>query len=140
MNKEKRKSGPKKSLSSFLLTGTIPLLYLFNLFLIWRFQETIFFPGPILILGVILALMGTILWAISFWELLSVFQVLPVANKRIKKGVYRWLKHPMYVGIFLTFTGLSLTFQSQPGLIFALFLILPLLAIRATLEEKRLID
>lgn len=134
------KASPLKSLGSFVLTLFVPLLYLLNLFLIWRFQKTTLFPFPILVLGATLALIGSILWTTSFWELRFVFQVLPVANKRIKKGIYQWIKHPMYVGILLTFTGLGLVFQSRQGLIFTFLLILPLLITRAILEEKKLLD
>lgn len=125
-----------KSLFSLFLTLAIPLAYFLNLSLIWRFQQTASFPLPVTILGAVSALTGVILWGMSFWELRSVFQVLPAANKRIKKGVYRWLRHPMYAGILLTFAGLGLTLQSKQGLIFTLLLISPLLIIRALLEEK----
>lgn len=129
-----------KSLFSLFLTLAIPLAYFLNLFLIWRFQQTTSFSLPVTTVGTVSALVGVILWGVSFWELRSVFQVLPAANKRIKKGVYRWLGHPMYMGILLTFTGLGLTFQSKQGLIFTFLLTFPLLITRASLEEKKLLD
>lgn len=46
----------------------------------------------------------------------------------------------MYLGILFTFIGLGLAFQSKQGLLFAAFFILPLLAVRARLEEKRLAE
>ena len=129
-----------KKLASFLLALTIPLLYFLNLVLIWRFQGTISFPSTFVILGLLLATTGVCLWGASFWELRSVFQVLPTANKRIKRGIYKRLKHPMYLGILFTFIGLGLVFQSKQGLLFTAFFILPLLVVRARLEEKKLVD
>lgn len=46
----------------------------------------------------------------------------------------------MYLGILFTFIGLGLAFQSKQGLLFAAFFILPLLAVRALLEERKLVD
>ena len=129
-----------KSLISFFLTLIIPLFYFFNLALIWKFQGTTAFPPTITVAGVISALIGVLLWGASFWELKSVFQVLPTTNRRIKKGVYRWLKHPMYTGILLVFAGLGLAFQSKPGLIFTSLVVFPVLVMRALLEEKKLTD
>lgn len=129
-----------KNLLPFLLTLTVPLLYFLNLFLIWMFQRTTSLPFVSAVLGVLLATVGVFLWGISFWQLRSVFQVLPVKNKRIKRGIYKRLKHPMYLGILFTFTGLGLSFQSRQGLFFTAFFILPLLVMRARLEERELVD
>lgn len=46
----------------------------------------------------------------------------------------------MYLGILFTFIGLGLVFQSKQGLLFTAFFILPLLVVRARLEEKKLVD
>lgn len=140
MSNSKISLNKPKNILSFCLTLTIPVLYFFNLFFIWRFQETASFSFIFTVLGVILGSIGILLWGASFWELRHVFQVLPIKTKRVKKGVYCWLKHPMYTGIFLTFIGLGLSFQSKQGLLFTLFFIFPLLVARAWVEERRLVD
>jgi protein-S-isoprenylcysteine O-methyltransferase Ste14 len=68
------------------------------------------------------------------------FGVLPKKQKRIKTGFYKYLRHPMYVGIWSTFLGLSLANASWQGLVFLNILMTPLLFIRAIFEDKKLTD
>lgn len=46
----------------------------------------------------------------------------------------------MYIGISLVFFGLSLANQSKEGLLFTIAIMLPLLIIRAILEDKKLYE
>lgn len=131
-----------RQIFSFAATFGIPLLYLYNLAIIYRFSNTLLLPLPIILLGLIMAFIGIQLWAISFITLgrAKAFGVLPQKQKRIRKGIYRYFSHPMYVGIWLMFIGLSLADQSKAGLLFTNIVMLPLLIIRALAEEKLLYD
>jgi protein-S-isoprenylcysteine O-methyltransferase Ste14 len=124
---------------SFAATLIIPLLYLLNLILIADYPATFSLPVLLRLMGVVLAGIGVVLWVVSMFQLRRSFGVLPQKQKRIRTGMYRYLRHPMYVGILMTFFGLSASVASRPGLLFTLFLMVPLLVGRAILEERQLV-
>lgn len=129
----------RKNLKNLLLTLLIPLLYLAGPVIIFYTQAQ-FSPSPVVqVLGLILAFLGLILWFGGYFSLgLSSFSILPTPKTLKKKGLYQIFSHPIYFGIFFTFWGLSLATGSKLGLIYTLFLILPLNITRAKLEEKKL--
>ncbi len=127
-----------KEIGKFYLTITIPLFYLFCLYIIARFPHTISFPITYVYAGLLLSFVGIVFWFLSFIQLGKSFGVLPQKQKRIRRGIYRYLKHPMYVGMSLTYVGLGLANQSQQGLFVTLLLLIPLLVLRASLEENKL--
>lgn len=138
---QKMSSGQwRKSMNSFALTLFIPILYFINLFFIYNMKNTISLPFFFLIAGLLLSLFGVIFWIISFYNLRKAFQVLPKKQKRVKAGLYKYFKHPMYIGISMTFLGLSLGFESLGGIIFFFVVMLPVLIIRGVNEEKLLYD
>src|SRR5680860_1799570 len=118
-----------KLILSFYITFLIPFIYFANIALAYFFPRTISLSVSLSLLGLIFAIIGLILWIISFLNLGRSFGVLPQKQKRVTKGLYKHFKHPMYLGIFLTFLGLSLANASKPGLIFL---------IRTNLEDKKL--
>jgi len=126
---------------SFYVTFAIPLLYLTNIYLAYSFPKTI--PGSsiiTIIVGIIIAIIGLSVWITSYLHLGKSFGVLPQKQKRIVSGIYKYINHPMYLGIWLTFLGLSLTNRSRMGILFLCLVITPLLALRVKLEEKKLTD
>ena len=128
-----------KEIGAFYLVLLVPLIYGINLWLVSR-------PGGLNVgvgiraVGLTLALVGIVLGGVSYYYLRSAFGILPKKKTRVREGVYRYLGHPMYLGIELTFVGLSLSNQSLRGLLFSLFVLLPMLLIRIVLEERTLID
>ena len=54
------------------------------------------------------------------------------------KGIYRFIRHPIYVGIVFTHFGLFFACGSTFGIVYTFVLIIPLNVIRAQLEEKAL--
>lgn len=122
----------------FVATLTIPLLYLLNINIILNNPQTYKSPFIVVLLGIIIAILGLFLWITSYVNLGKSFGVLPIKQKRVKNGLYKHFNHPMYVGIWATFLGLSLANQSWQGLVFLNIVITPLLFIRALLEEKKL--
>ena len=122
----------------FVATIIIPLLYLGNVAVIARTPDTgknsIFF----VFLGIIIAICGLIFWILSYINLGKSFGVLPQEQKRIKSGLYKYFSHPMYVGIWLTFLGLSLANSSWQGILYLNLIITPLLFVRSHFEEKKL--
>lgn len=62
----------------------------------------------------------------------------PVTESLATKGVYRWIRHPIYAGFVLALAGVSLAARSVPGLVSVLLLFLPSCVVRARLEETAL--
>jgi len=124
----------------FYAIAAIPLLYLTNIYLAYSFPKTI--PSSIIttIIGTVTAIIGLSVWITSYLHLGKSFGILPQNQKRISKGIYKYISHPMYLGIWLTFLGLSLAQASKAGIIFLCLVITPLFALRIKLEEKKLIN
>lgn len=126
--------------ASFLGTLLIPLLYLINIKIAFQtsgsFSATYYF----IILGVLISVSGLIIWVVSYINLGRSFGILPRKQKRVKKGLYKYFNHPMYIGIYLTFLGISIANRSWQGLFFLNLVILPLLFVRAIFEEKKLVN
>lgn len=121
-------------------TVLIPLLYFYNLAAIYFFPRSIVLPLPLVLLGLLMALCGVMLWFVSYINLGSSFGVLPQKQAKVRRGLYSITKHPMYMGIWLTFWGLSLSYRSLLGILFTLLIMTPLLIVRAKLEERKLQD
>ncbi len=129
-----------KLIFSFYLTILIPILYLFNIYFAYFYSNTISLSPVLILTGIFFFTIGLAFWIISFYNLRRFFGVLPQKQKRIKVGLYKYFKHPMYIGIFLTFLGLSLANTSEYGLLFLFFVTLPVLILRIIFEEKKLIN
>jgi protein-S-isoprenylcysteine O-methyltransferase Ste14 len=121
---------------SFYLTLIIPLLYLTNIYLAYSLPGTINSSTFSILIGMLIATIGIIIWIISYIHLGRSFGVLPQKQKRVTTGIYKYLRHPMYLGIWLTFLGLSFSTGSKAGIIFLVIIISPLFALRIKLEEK----
>ena len=136
-----------KNLANFYLTLSIPLLYILILVTIAATPSV--FPTylwPIILvigrsegryISMIIAGVGLLLWISAYFYLKQEFSVLPhQPQKVVKSGPYKYLRHPMYVGIFLTFTGLSLANLSAPGFLLNLLILTPINWYRAVKETE----
>ncbi len=117
----------------------VPLIYGINLWLISR-SGGLIVSDIVRGMSLLLVLVGIVLWGLSYWYLRSAFGILPGKKKRVTGGLYSLVRHPMYLGIESTFVGLSLANRSLWGLLFSLFVLLPMLLTRTVLEERKLID
>ena len=118
----------------------IPSFYLINIFIAFNNSYSFKPTFSLIILGLLIGFLGLILWVLSYKDLGKSFGVLPQKQKRVKKGVYKYFNHPMYMAIWLTFLGLSLANASWESLVFLNVVITPLLFIRAYFEERKLIN
>ena len=84
--------------------------------------------------------MGVLLWAAAMWTLGSSLAVLPGTDHLVTKGVYRVFRHPVYIGIVLTLSGLFVACGSVPCLVYVGVVVIPLNIIRARAEEKALLE
>jgi protein-S-isoprenylcysteine O-methyltransferase Ste14 len=58
----------------------------------------------------------------------------------IRRGPYKYFRHPMYAGTMLELVGIPLVCNAYLSLLFAAFIGIPLLLARAVLEENVLLD
>ncbi len=133
-----------KSLSSnqrFVLNIVVPLSYLFPLVLAYLGPKNFGFGFRGLVYaGLSVGAVGVLLWIAATWTLGSSLAVLPGTDQLITKGVYRIFRHPIYVGIVLTLTGLFVACGSMPCLIYVLGVVIPLNIYRARAEERALLE
>ena len=133
-----------KSLSpvkALAFTIAVPSLYLLALILAWWAPKDFGFGQRLLAwLGLGVGLAGIGLWALAMFHLGKSLAVLPGADRLVTHGVYKILRHPVYLGIDLTFLGLFLAIGSTYGLIYLVLVVLPLNVVRARLEEKVLLE
>jgi protein-S-isoprenylcysteine O-methyltransferase Ste14 len=57
----------------------------------------------------------------------------------IKNGIYHWIRHPVYLGLIITYIGVPVLLSSVLGFL-VMLLIIPLLIHRIKLEERMLIE
>jgi protein-S-isoprenylcysteine O-methyltransferase Ste14 len=133
-----------KNLSSnqrFVLNIVVPLAYLFPLVLAYLGPKDFGFGFPSLVyVGLSIGAMGVLLWAAAMWTLGSSLAVLPGTDHLVTKGVYRVFRHPVYIGIVLTLSGLFVACGSVPCLVYVGLVVIPLNIIRARAEEKALLE
>ena len=133
-----------KSLSSnqqFALNVFVPLLYLLPLLVVYFSPKDFGFGfRKVVYLGLSLGALGVILWILSMLHLGKSLAVLPGAEVLVTRGVYRYLRHPIYWGIFLTLFGLFLACGSVFGLVYLIVVVLPLNLYRAREENKALLQ
>jgi protein-S-isoprenylcysteine O-methyltransferase Ste14 len=88
--------------------------------------------------GLVMTLLGQICLILSRKSLrfLSSSEVFFSLSKRKTEGVlYRYLKHPMYVGLLLALAGSSLLLLNAVALAFVLIVLGPILIVRARLDH-----
>jgi protein-S-isoprenylcysteine O-methyltransferase Ste14 len=133
-----------KSLTSnqrFALNILVPMLYFFPLLFAYLSPKNLGFGSLGLVyVGLSVGVLGVLLWIVAMWSLGSSLAVLPGTNKLVTKGVYRVFRHPVYIGIVLTLTGLFVACGSLPCLIYVGMVVIPLNIFRAKAEEKILFE
>ena len=133
-----------KSLSSnqkFVLNILVPLLYLLPLVFAYLSPKNFGFGFPWLVyVGLSIGAVGVLLWMVAMWSLGSSLAVLPGTDHLVTKGVYRVFRHPIYIGIVLTLTGLFVACGSVPCLVYIFVVVIPLNIFRARAEENVLLE
>ena len=96
---------------------------------------------PLALSGCLLALAGAALVVGSRAQLGSAWSLLPKADQGtglVTTGLYRLVRHPIYLGLALLALGQALAFGCRPALMILLFGIVPTFVWRAWVEEKLL--
>lgn len=121
----------------FFLDLSIPSLYLLPLLIVFFLPKDFGFGNESLVpLSLIIGLSGLVLWIAGMACLGKALRILPETDSIVARGVYRFIRHPIYVGIVCTHFGLFFACGSTFGMIYLFVIIIPLNIIRAQLEEK----
>lgn len=133
-----------KNLSSnqrFLLNIFVPMAYLLPLVVAYFGPKNFGFGYRELVyVGLSVGAVGVLIWIAATWTLGSSLAVLPGTDNLVTKGLYRIFRHPVYVGIVLTLTGLFVACGSVPCLVYVGVVVIPLNIFRARAEEKVLLE
>ena len=124
-----------------MITVLVPSLYMLALVIAW-FSPKHFGFGirPLVYVGLTVGLSGIALWMLAMLHLGKSLAVLPGGERLVTRGVYRYLRHPVYMGIDMTLFGLFLAVGSTYGMIYFGVVVVPLNVIRSRLEEKALLQ
>ena len=129
-----------KNIFSFYLTILIPLLYIPPLYFSYQsWQSQALIVNLWTITALIITFLGLGLWFAGYYCLGRSFSVVPQAKLLKTSGVYRYLRHPIYAAIVITYLGLAFLSKSYKAAWYTLIVVVPLLIIRAVKEEKILI-
>ena len=117
--------------------GTYSDIFLFLALFIYSFRVSSFNQAARL--GYIIVLAGVIFWMTARFQLGDAFSVFPEAKKIIQIGIYKKIRHPVYIAGIITILGLCLIYQKL-WFYFALFILIIVQIIRARAEEKILAE
>jgi protein-S-isoprenylcysteine O-methyltransferase Ste14 len=140
LQNESRSSRTLSPVQSLVLTLVIPSLYLVGLLVAW-FGPMHFGFGTrwLVYVGLTLGLSGLLLWIVAMVQLGRSLAVLPGGDQLVTHGVYRYIRHPVYWAIVLTFAGLFLAVGSTYGMIYLAVVVVPLNLVRARFEDRGLL-
>ena len=133
-----------KSLSSnqrFALNVLVPLLYFFPLAVVYFSEKNFGFGHPELVpIALSIGGVGLGIWILVMVSLGKSLAVLPGTEALKTGGIYKYFRHPIYVGINLTLFGLLSASGSLFGMVYMALVVLPLNIYRARVEEKALLE
>ena len=90
---------------------------------------------PVRLIGLALALFGFTMLTIARVQLGNAFSVTPQANMLVTHGIYRHIRHPVYVFSALAIAGLLLSIN-RPELLLVLLVLIPIQVVRARQEQR----
>ncbi len=124
-----------------MLNILVPMFYLVPLVLAYVGPKNFGFGVPGLVYaGLSIGAVGVLLWMVAMWSLGSSLAVLPGTDHLVTQGIYRVFRHPIYIGIVLTLSGLFVACGSIPCLVYVFVVVIPLNIVRARAEEKVLLE
>ena len=116
----------KTLLFTILVPGTVTVLVPY-LLLSWDVQIFSFELGPIRFLGLPPILLGAVTYLWCAWDFTFTGRGTPAPidppKKLVVKGLYRYVRNPMYVGITLILFGEGLLFEAATLFLYAGFLL-----------------
>lgn len=101
------------------------------------------FHSVIFLTGVVLLIVGVVFSIFSRYYLGSNWGFLTftsIDRPFVKNGPYSFIRHPIYLGLFIIWIGASFVFFNWIGIASGFVVFLPLLYWRADIEERNLIN
>lgn len=98
--------------------------------------------GLFFVIGLFLLISGFIIRTTAIKMLGTHFTAtVQITNKHklITNGLYKFIRHPSYLGAFLTFVGISFILESWLGLVIAVVSMMVAYHVRISVEEKTLL-
>jgi len=133
----------QKFRGDWTLLATSFMYFLVCLFIIFSFYSTITKNFSITVIGLIIFIAAGLLrfWAVKTlghqWSIHLTDGLKQENNSNlIKIGPYKYIRHPIYLGIIFELVGIALVANSFYFIIFILFINTPLYIMRALYEEK----
>jgi len=115
-------------------------------FVMVLFRERLFFSALTrssffaLYLGILILMSaGSLVSLLGVMHLRRSFAIRVEARALVQSGPYRWIRHPIYLGYFITFLGSCiLHFNGLTAALYAIFILAQIA--RARLEEEKLVE
>ncbi|MEK6874326.1 MAG: isoprenylcysteine carboxylmethyltransferase family protein [Nanoarchaeota archaeon] len=109
--------------------------------MIW--EHVITDPGIdiLAIIGSVIFLIGVVIRILARRTLGNFFTyevMVTKSHRLVTTGIYTYIRHPCYLGIFLLWLGAALILQSRIGLVLVILLLVPALWYRILVEEALL--
>jgi protein-S-isoprenylcysteine O-methyltransferase Ste14 len=135
-----------KRKKSIVETGTMFMFFLFYCFLLKRgwgilSVSNISLKNLLIISGTLIIISGTAINIIGRWYLKGNWanQVTVYSNQfLVEKGIYKFIRHPLYSSIIGMFIGSSILYSNISALAATVFIFVPMMIYRAKQEEKLL--
>lgn len=129
-------------LKTVFLKCLVPVFYLIFILLLYKTGSLPKFYELSLwqIVLIVLFLFGLAIWLINYRHISPLACLYPKGGKLITSGPYRFVRHPMYLGIMIAAWAASLLVKSTPGFWYATLIIFPINFVRAKWEEKILLE
>ena len=84
--------------------------------------------------------MAIVVWSAFYLKKGIMGGVEPETHKLIRSGPYKYIRHPVYLGMTIAIVGIPVVFKSWMGILAVFLLFLPSEIYRAKMEEKVLSD
>lgn len=124
----------------FALNVLVPLQYFIPLLAAYILPKNFGFGFPATVPWVLgLGFSGLLLWIYGMLCLGKSLAVLPGSDSLVSRGVYRYVRHPIYIGITLTLFGLLFACGSVFGMVYLFVVVIPLNIFRIRREEAALL-
>lgn len=132
-----RKTKPRE-ISSMFAIGACTVTWALSL---WEGALGSLLPAWTGIIGVLAFAGGIALRAAAFLQLGRFYDpaiTIHADHRLVQTGLYRFMRHPLYAGSILLFSGFSLAFSSLAGLAAFFVFVMPVFAWRVHIEEREL--
>ncbi len=125
------------------LPGILNGIAAIAVFFISNFYKSSFIMSDIInlkILGLVIVYLGIviIIWATWYLKKGIVGRIEPENEYLVRSGPYKYIRHPIYLGMTIALLGIPIILESCIGIIAVFIFFLPSEIYRAKLEEKSL--